>query len=49
MKHDKALNGTPRPPRQGWDEALKSMAERGDDRLIDDSTPTASDGEEWEW
>jgi antitoxin MazE len=23
-------------PRQGWDEAFRAMAERGDDRLLDD-------------
>jgi len=36
-------------PRAGWDEAFKSMAERGDDKLPDEPTATAFDQEEWEW
>jgi antitoxin MazE len=38
-------------PRQGWDEAFKAMAERGDDQLLDaDLTgQTRWDQEEWEW
>lgn len=38
-------------PRQGWDEAFRLMAERGDDRLLDgDLTGQARwDEEEWEW
>lgn len=40
---------TARKPREGWEEAFREMAERGDDRLIDDPTPTAFDAEEWEW
>ncbi len=37
--------------RQGWEEAFRSMAEHGDDQLLDeDSTgQTAWDEEEWEW
>ena len=38
-------------PRQGWDEAFRLMAERGDDALLDgDEFPaTAWDDTEWEW
>ena len=36
-------------PRQGWAEAFRQMAERGDDRLLDEPTPTAWDEEEWDW
>lgn len=38
-----------RKPREGWEEAFKEMARRGDDRLIDESAPTTFDQEEWEW
>ena len=38
------------PPRHGWAEAFKAMAQRGDDRLLDDSVPSSRwDEEEWEW
>lgn len=39
-----------RHPREGWDAAFTEMAQRGDDRLLDD-VPSAStwDEEEWEW
>jgi antitoxin MazE len=37
-----------RPPRGGWAEAAKEMHARGDDRLLDESTPTRFD-REWEW
>jgi antitoxin MazE len=38
-------------PRQGWDEAFRAMAERGDDQLLDDDLigQTRWDREEWEW
>ena len=35
-------------PRHNWEQAFKSMAERGDDMLIE-SPDTAWDEEEWEW
>jgi antitoxin MazE len=39
-----------RPPRYGWDEQFKSMAEHGDDRLMDDAVSlTQWDTDEWEW
>ena len=38
------------PPRQGWAEAAKTMAARGEDELLDeDSSHTTWDEEEWEW
>ncbi len=37
-----------RPPRSGWAEAAKEMHARGDDRLLDEPTPTRFD-KEWEW
>ena len=37
-------------PREGWDAAFAEMAQRGDDRLVDDVPCTATwDHEEWEW
>jgi len=38
-------------PREGWDEAFKLMAARGDDALLDeDLTGTTDwDQKEWEW
>jgi antitoxin MazE len=38
-----------RPPRAGWAEAARRMRERHDDELLDPSTPTRFDHEEWEW
>lgn len=37
------------PPRAGWAEAFARMAERGDDRMLDQETPTAWDESEWKW
>ena len=36
-------------PRQGWAEAAREMAARGDDELLDPYVPTQWDLEEWEW
>jgi antitoxin MazE len=38
-------------PRQGWDEAFRSMAEHGDDRLANGESDqqTSWDETEWEW
>ncbi len=38
-------------PRHGWDEQLKLMAERGDDRLLDAEAVSLTqwDVDEWEW
>jgi antitoxin MazE len=38
-----------RRPRSGWAAAAKRMRARGDDRLLDESTSTKFDREEWEW
>jgi antitoxin MazE len=37
--------------RQGWEEQFRLMAERGDDRLLDESARNGTrwDEEEWEW
>jgi antitoxin MazE len=38
-------------PRQGWDEAFRSMAQHADDRLLDAESPgqTRWDEDEWQW
>jgi antitoxin MazE len=38
-----------RRPRSGWAAAAKRMRARGDDVLLDESTATRFDREEWEW
>lgn len=39
-----------RHAREGWDAAFAEMAERGDDKLLDDVPSTTTwDEEEWEW
>jgi antitoxin MazE len=40
-----------RHPRQGWEEQFRLMAERGDDKLLDEEAVSLSqwDEEEWEW
>jgi antitoxin MazE len=39
-----------RPPRDGWDEAFRRMAEGGDDVLEDEAVSlTAFDEAEWTW
>lgn len=38
-------------PRQGWEDKFRLIAERGDDKMIDEdlSGQTEWDKEEWEW
>jgi len=36
-------------PREGWAEQFKAMAERGDDRLLDEPAATEWDKTEWTW
>jgi antitoxin MazE len=38
-------------PRQGWSQRFRTMAERGDDKLLDAETfsQTSWDKEEWRW
>ena len=37
-------------PREGWDETFRLMAERGDDRLLEEPPPlTSFDEVEWQW
>lgn len=36
-------------PRSDWAEAVKQMRRRGEDRLLEEPTPTRFDHEEWKW
>lgn len=36
-------------PRAGWEQQFRTMAERGDDQLLDAPTPTDWEQEDWEW
>lgn len=36
-------------PRSGWADAAKQARERGEDRLIDESSSTRFDDKEWRW
>jgi antitoxin MazE len=49
VQKDKLVIRRAHRSRQGWDEAFRSMAERGDDRLLDEPVATKWDQEEWEW
>ena len=36
-------------PREGWNEAARLMRARHEDHLVDETTPTRFDREEWKW
>ena len=36
-------------PRAGWASAARKMRARGEDRLLDPTTPTWFDEKEWKW
>ena len=38
-----------RAPRQGWEEAFRAMAERGDDGVLLGKISNAFDRDEWTW
>ena len=38
-----------RGPRCGWAGAAKVMRARGEDRLLDEDTPTRFEEESWQW
>ncbi len=35
--------------RSGWAEAARELRERGQDRLLEESTPTVFDDKDWKW
>ena len=49
VEGDKLIIQPAHQPRQGWEAHFIRMAEAGDDRLLEEVTPTRWDEEEWEW
>jgi antitoxin MazE len=51
VEDDRIILRSPTQPRQGWDEAFKTMAKHGDDKMLDEDLTGRSswDKEEWEW
>ena len=49
VEADRLVVRSARRPREGWDEAFREMADRGDDRLLDGVVATRWDGDEWQW
>ena len=50
VEENRLVISSAEPPRAGWAEAFRRMAEKGDDVLLDrDAIRTAWDEEEWEW
>lgn len=50
VQNDEIVIRSACPPRQGWAEAAKAMAARGEDELLDEGfSHTSWDHEEWEW
>ncbi len=48
---DRIIIRSMKQPRQDWESAFRVMAERGDDSLLDNSSPaqTQWDEDEWRW
>jgi antitoxin MazE len=49
VEGDKLIIHSVHATRQGWEAQFKAMAEHGDDRLLDDTTSTRWDEQEWTW
>jgi len=50
VQQDQTVSRPVNPVRHRWEEASKTMGERGDDELLDEAlVSTAWDEEEWEW
>lgn len=50
LEHNQLVLRPAQRPRQGWEKQFRTMAQRGDDTLLDaDSTSTGWDDEAWEW
>ncbi len=49
VEGNKLIIQASRYPRQGWEERFADMAEQGDDQLLDETSPTQWDEEEWTW
>lgn len=46
---DKLIIRSSHHPRRGWDNLFVAMAKQGDDQLLDETTPTQWDEDEWTW
>ncbi len=49
VKEDSLIIRSAHTPRQDWEAQFASMAEHGDDQLLDESAPTQWDEAEWTW
>lgn len=49
VQGDKVIIHSAHNPRQGWALQFAKMAEHGDDRLLDETSPTRWDEAEWTW
>ncbi|MFQ5899920.1 MAG: AbrB/MazE/SpoVT family DNA-binding domain-containing protein [Candidatus Methylomirabilia bacterium] len=49
VQKDKLVIRRAQRPREGWEEAFRSMAEHRDDRLLDEPMAAKWDREEWDW
>jgi antitoxin MazE len=49
VEGNKLIIHSARFPRQGWEARFISMAEQGDDRLLDQAPSTQWEEDEWTW
>ena len=49
VQDDRLVVRPARRPREGWQEAFRTMAVHRDDRLLDAPLPTKWDKKEWRW
>ncbi len=49
VEGNKLIIQASRHPRQGWEERFADMADKGDDQLLDETSPNQWDEEEWTW
>ena len=49
VQGDRLIIQSAHQPRQGWEAHFLRMAAKGDDRLLEETTPTRWDESEWEW
>jgi len=48
-EHGRLIVRAARGARAGWAEAAKRMRARGEDQLLDATTPSHFDDKEWQW
>lgn len=49
VRPDQLVIRSPYHARQGWEQKFATMAQYGDDTLVDPVIPTQWEQEEWEW